>query len=510
MKKVFLIVVVILLICGAGVILFFQLAHGATVYYVDYANGSDSNNGKSSDSPFKHCPGDPNATSRTRFTRLSAGDTVILKGGVVYKSTIHVKWSGKSENIPIKYDGNSSGTYGKGKAVIDGEITRSQGFYCQEKGIKFISIKNFEIKNMITDKKSPLDTAGIAFSSNNEHIAISDCYVHHIGIWTNDGKTWITGIGIKLNHPTRCRVSGCEISSSGGAGIHVLGGTDCVFEKNNIHDYVNWGIDIASSTERSSTGNVLKGNIIHDLYQYDAGFWGGKLGEEPHQDFVFIRRGDGKRPFNNIVEGNLFYNNYNFKDFGGTGMVFISEGDENIIRNNIFINPHSYYTIEVAWGSVNNEIYNNLIFAPRAAGIILNSMDSPGGTRIKNNIIIGAKLILWNSRNDQKGWEIDNNYYLNTADPPFNRVGEFLYTSFAEWQIAFGNDKNSSILKSIDDFKFVNLNGYPTKCEEMDFRLKTDSPLIDKGIPITGFSDDFYGTVRPQGKGWDIGPYEFK
>ena len=61
-------------------------------YFVDYANGSDSNDGLSQSSPLKTCP-----------ANLQPGDTVEFKGGVEYKGTVNL--SGGSENELITYKG---------------------------------------------------------------------------------------------------------------------------------------------------------------------------------------------------------------------------------------------------------------------------------------------------------------------------------------------------------------------------------------------------------------------
>ena len=58
-------------------------ARGAT-YYVDFAAGSDSANGTSSSTPWKHCKGDSNATGTAAGTTLTAGDVVNFKGGIIY------------------------------------------------------------------------------------------------------------------------------------------------------------------------------------------------------------------------------------------------------------------------------------------------------------------------------------------------------------------------------------------------------------------------------------------
>jgi hypothetical protein len=93
--------------------------HGARVFYIDYDSGSDRNDGRSPERPFRHAPGDPAAEHRARGTQLRAGDTVLFRGGVNYRGQIEVKWSG-TPDAPIVYDGNSQGTFGNGRAVIDG------------------------------------------------------------------------------------------------------------------------------------------------------------------------------------------------------------------------------------------------------------------------------------------------------------------------------------------------------------------------------------------------------
>ena len=45
--------------------------------------------------------------------------------------------------------------------------------------------------------------------------------------------------------------------------------------------------------------------------------------------------------------------------------------------------------------------------------------------------------------------------------------------------------------------------------DNLDFHLKLGSPAIDKAVPIDGLTYDFEGAVRPQGKGPDIGAFEY-
>ncbi len=91
---------------------------GAT-YYVDFETGKDENDGRSPAAALKHCPGDTEATAMAKGVKLAAGDKVIFKGGVDYRGTVTVPWSGK-EGQPIVYDGNTEEKFGQGKAIIQG------------------------------------------------------------------------------------------------------------------------------------------------------------------------------------------------------------------------------------------------------------------------------------------------------------------------------------------------------------------------------------------------------
>ena len=100
---------------GFAVVLFCATSVTATTYYVDYDQGADTKAGTSKDAAWKHAPGDPQAVANP----AKAGDTVRLKGGVIYRGSIVVKWSGE-EGKPVTLDGNADGTYGQGRAVLDG------------------------------------------------------------------------------------------------------------------------------------------------------------------------------------------------------------------------------------------------------------------------------------------------------------------------------------------------------------------------------------------------------
>ena len=91
----------------------------ATSYHVDFVAGDDARNGLTPTTAFKHCPGDTVSTGLAAAVKLLPGDSVRFKGGVVYRGAVGVKVSGEAGK-PIVFDGNIDGTWGTGKAVIDG------------------------------------------------------------------------------------------------------------------------------------------------------------------------------------------------------------------------------------------------------------------------------------------------------------------------------------------------------------------------------------------------------
>lgn len=92
------------------------LSASAADYYIDFDSGSDAAAGTATNTAFKHCPGDPNATGTSSSTTPGAGDMVHFKGGVYYRGIIAIKASGSDGN-PVTYIGSD---WGASKAIIDG------------------------------------------------------------------------------------------------------------------------------------------------------------------------------------------------------------------------------------------------------------------------------------------------------------------------------------------------------------------------------------------------------
>ncbi|MBN1185830.1 MAG: right-handed parallel beta-helix repeat-containing protein [Bacteroidales bacterium] len=98
-------------------------------YYIDYVNGNDSNDGLSTSTAWKHCPGDDQATVNAASADLQPGDNIYFKGEVTYRGSITITNSG-TEADPISYIGNEWPNLENSKATISGadplELTWTQ------------------------------------------------------------------------------------------------------------------------------------------------------------------------------------------------------------------------------------------------------------------------------------------------------------------------------------------------------------------------------------------------
>jgi hypothetical protein len=91
----------------------------ATTYYVDFTDGDNTADGLTPERAWKHAPGDPNASGYPAEVALAPGDRAVFKGGVAYHGSIVLAASGEAGD-PITLDGNSEGTFGEGRAILDG------------------------------------------------------------------------------------------------------------------------------------------------------------------------------------------------------------------------------------------------------------------------------------------------------------------------------------------------------------------------------------------------------
>jgi len=384
-----------------SILLLLCLPAGAATYYVDFATGANSNAGTSTGAPFKHCPGDDSATSTAASTALSAGDTVIFKGGVAYQGEVDMDWAGSSGN-PITYDGNTSGAWGTGMAEMSLNETNYHAFNGNAAARDYITIKGFKIygaKNVnnasnqtITRGGSTVTGINYGGSNNNtdygaidnrggDYWVVADCRIYESANWSDrsvenaeadaDPQTSASvpadqaGIRYEVN-ANHGMISNCTFWAIGRDCIRLTASTNimvanCNFGGDQGGTNSGWfsvAIRVSGSSSAPTAMITIQDCLFHDGWQYQgddafqrshAGDWIHAYGDD---DGLFETARD---PFAVLVERCLFYCDKVFSKTFGTAYSFLEDDVFNWTwRNNIFINSFS--------GSVEIERTSNVVF----------------------------------------------------------------------------------------------------------------------------------------------------
>ncbi|HEX3857603.1 MAG TPA: hypothetical protein VHY30_09940 [Verrucomicrobiae bacterium] len=540
----------------------------AASYYIDYAGGSDANPGTSTSTAWKHCPGDPSATGSPASTSLSAGDTVIFKGGVSYILTatsvysiygtpgIAVLWSGIPGN-PITYDGNSAGSWGTGKALITdnyGTNNHLAFFYHFGQGSNTM-IRNFDIGRMGGALNLPPDTgteitpnyaAGIYAEVGFQNVTIADCYFHELGYWQNVkpcGNNAIGGHGIRAAGAASGQayetsgliITNCELTK-----VRQPIQIQC-FKSNNqieivncfIHDYMEWCMDLPVVGDGAYWDNMNIHGCTFSNYDvwYGNTYWTGYQAS-PHQNGIYWRA-----DVNSTAAAST---NINFYDntfvagvssyAGGTSALYLEGPEFANIYNNVFVN------IQPANGCVVLQVYQG--------NSPINTVTYPSAHLYNNSFYSTSTSIYFAGGNSFGGsWQknrsisITNNIFVN----PLTGVGyQYLYifdvgtnlNNLAINGITFNSDYNAYDLQNNqyapmignNDGAWVGFGSFNWDAHSLDQRisfinaaggdlhLPTNSPAIGAGMNLTGLglpglSSDKDGNPRPPIGSWTLGAY---
>jgi parallel beta-helix repeat protein len=241
-----------------------------------------------------------------------------------------------------------------------------------------------------------------------------------------------------------------------GGGVH-----DLIIAGNHVHHIGRNCTDTGNGRTGASLGAethrvTFDGNIWHDIGRFGPGENGCSPANEYYQNHdhgIYVADADEI-----IIKNNVFYN------FGRGWAVhrYSSGGSPSrglVIVNNTFQgqNPYRPGQIILATATAGLRIENNIFHSPQSAAIYFESLSFPGGT-VRHNMIYGGVMKVGRPKaiTFSRNWE--------KTDPRF--VGR------------------------------------------TDFRLRSDSPAIDIGLPVPEVTRDADGVARPQGRGFDLGAYE--
>ncbi|MCG6912882.1 T9SS type A sorting domain-containing protein [bacterium BMS3Abin03] len=419
----------------------------ANKYFVNNTNGSDSNNGLTTNSAFE--------TIQRALNYLSPGDTCLVQPGS-YTGRVVIEQSGQ-QNSPITFIANGSGVV-------------TQGFTINE--ANYIHIIGFEITNIPSSWNWNNRHGVTIFGSYN---VIQDNYIHEIywnGVRIDENGSFNSHDNLILNN---------TMYKCGECGIEVNGSNNTV-QGNDISRTQEWNLSDGGDRDAdglrfSGHGHKIIGNYIHDIYISDPEngsahvdciqTWG------PAYDIIFEKnifsvndvttetQTAQLEDLNNPVYNLSFYNNIIKNCYRGFNTTSV-EGCKWF--NNSFINVANY-PILLHDGCTGVKVYNNLFYNT-------------------------GPMIMGNS--SVSGFEKDYNahYRSNSGN---------LQTLIIE-----------SKSQQPAPHELVNVNPLLTDVAGNNFEQSQNSPLNDAGYDLSsmGVNTDIRGLSRPQNNNFDIGAYE--
>ncbi len=438
----------------------------ATLFYVSTC-GNDANPG-SSDLPWR--------TLQKAANSLLPNETVIVRQGF-YPEALVIARGGAGENARLSF-------------VSDTPL----GAKCLRIEVKanWVSIDGFEIEENAIE-------AGLSIHGS-DYTTVNNCYIHDCPMFGIMLRHAANSTPIKL--PSHFKLSNNLLEHNGQVGIRIKGSYGLV-ENNTITRTVAYhpktaGIAIsandADGMQIFGDNHVIRGNIMADIANPAENAISGTLA--PHVDFFQSWDRAAVVPTEVIITDCLIENNYCWSDHPYSKALIIesvegSAAAHNItVRNNIFeFRDAGIFIKQYSAGLPHHDIfiYNNVFTAklddaPWGGAIALNNVDN---YKVFNNIMLdchpvireitGSGLVDYNF-----AWYSDNRtaHFTSPSIKPHERIGNPGLLSFSG--IAGSND----------------------------YHLKADSSLLDQGWPETPVMSDFTGAPRPQGAGYDPGPYE--
>ena len=536
-----------------------------TTYYVSTLTGKDTNNGTSEDTPFY-------SLSKINEITLQPGDKVLLERGSVFDyQYLHLKGSGSAENpiivgtygdekaakpvIDAKGQGIWYQDYGKAldnsQHVYKGYVSSTILLY----DVEYIEISGLEIVNDVSflnedySLRTKMNRTGVAVVAQNagtiDHIVLDDLYIHDVkgNVYDkhmNNGGIYFTvfmpedeaSTGIpKYNDVT---IQNCYVKDVSRWGIALAytayynqfnaaeiddtvcqkyGATDVVIKNNYIESVGGDAITTMYCYQPLVEYNVADGvakEINADIYsatafgRVAAGIWPWKCKDavfQYNEVFDTCYNGDAQAWDADWGDGTVYQYNYSHNNQGGAVMVCGIQAINTVFRYNI-----SYKDLTCALDIPDNapkaEFYNNVFYMAEGVPFLRvadrnNGANQTGTAVVRNNIIYNSgaeKSENWSGKNSTAKMTYSNNLYYNYTNTPTSDANAVTADPLF-WGAEAAPTTTTGVVHDRAAFE--------------GFKISKDSPAIDAGVVIDGFTGtDFFGnevTGTP-----DIGAYEYQ
>jgi hypothetical protein len=181
--------------------------------------------------------------------------------------------------------------------------------------------------------------------------------------------------------------------------------------------------------------------------------------------------------------------------------IYHSNARGHILNNIAFHNAG--VGINLWHGATDTVVANNLSFGNKEHGISVGTDTSDNNGKKGDNFIVANNISIFNARlgiRERTGVgshdQFLNNMVYGNGDAPF---GDESY----DWPSSSGSKDVNTITTDVH-FLLYKVDGTG------DYHLQLGSPAIDAGTNVGAPSYDYDGKPRPEGKGDDIGPFEFQ
>lgn len=305
---------------------------------------------------------------------------------------------------------------------------------------------------LVSLSKSGQPEAWITFRSDPKSAAILD------GREGQGSEAWYFGPGVSY-----IRVEGFEIRNFEEHGFDTYGGGvhDLMIVGNHVHHIGRNCTDTSNGRTGASLGAgtrrvTFDGNLWHDIGRLAPGEQGCLPRTQHYQNHdhgIYVADASEITVKNNVFHG--FRRGWAVHRYHSRGSL--SQG--LVIINNTFVgqNPYRPGQIIVATPTSGLRIENNIFHGPTTGAIYFENRRFRGAS-VRNNLTSGGVT-------------------------------------------SVGRPSGVTFSRNWD-------NTDPRLVGETNFRLRSDSPAIDVGLPLPEVTHDADGRTRPQGDGYDLGAYE--
>ena len=502
-------------------------------YYVDVATGSDSNNGTTESSAFR--------SISKALSLAKAGSTVWVKAGQ-YNTTSHIEIAndGTAEK-PIKVIGYKSTPGDINKmyySFTPGQplpalrvaemptINGGNGSHFGFRGLEddYIIFKNLQFTGL---------NYGIRMSYS-KGVIVENCFFKDNN--SNDGGSSYGGVGAFLGSVNEqsysnsfYRILNSTAVNNAMEGLTIMGNHGLI-ENCKVYCDKTTTRDLATDyyIRVAGSNNIVRNSYAEratPLVQHDGHGIGVKSGE--------------KNSFANSTY-NLFQYNYSkgtlecyytrntnseynvFKDceaegFGGLsrsedsfGMVFLSNSRNNIAER-MYIHKQvigvsfengtesGNFDVIVSNNTIRNSIIANTYYAIEIGNYDTDINAPFRDNKIYNNTFYNARALIYNTGSfTNSNMQFTNNIFVGILNMGSSINGMvFDYNNFYNcWINSIGTNS-------------LNVNPGFIDVTSGNFRLKSDSPMINKGKRIDNLKSDYEKNPRPQGSSHDLGAFEY-